>query len=285
MIDRRVDQLEKIGQRPPGVRRKAVADHRCGRLGRTDEIRQSSVEIVALQCGRGDKDRPGNGKFGRHRFPASEQRADLCDHLDGGLIAVADAVDQRANEPQRRLGTFHVARDPKQVGCGAARQRAGCARDRDPIGRGQQRRFGDRLVRQHPRVGGAPAALQAHRARVEVIGNAYEAAGHDSPPIPCPGQEQPQRKRARLEPVVSPNRRCRQGDGLLRDEVDAAVGDLLHDPPALVGIERRAEDLPPFSKAGQLAEKGRRNDHLVEAADDLVSRARLTEPPGRHVRQ
>ena len=211
MIDRRVDQLGQVGQRAPGIGRKAVADHRGGRLRRADEIGQRAVEVAVLQCGGGDEHRPGIRQVGRHRLPGAEQRADSRDHAGGGLVAVADAVDQRPHQPQRRLGTFDVAGDPEQVGGGAARQRSGGARDRDPVGRRQQCRLGDRLVRQHPGVAGAPAPLQAHRARVDIVGDAHEAAGHHAPPVAGPRQEQPQRERTRLEPAVAPDRRRRQG--------------------------------------------------------------------------
>ena len=128
----------------------------------------------------------------------------------GGLVAVAGAVDERPNQPQRRFGTFHVAGHPEQIVGGAARQRPRCTRDRDAIGRGQQCRLGDRLVRQHPGVTGAPAPLQAHGARVDIVGDAHESAGHDPPPLAGARQEQPQRERARLQLAVAPHRRRRQ---------------------------------------------------------------------------
>ena len=275
----------QIGQRPPGVGRKAVADHGCGRLRRSDEIGHGAVEVAALQCGRCDEHRLGVRQVGRHRLPFAEQVADSRDHPGRRLVTVACAGDERPNQPQRRLRTFHVASHPEQIAGGAARQRSGRTRNRDPVRRGQQRRRGHRLVRQHPGVAGASAPLQAHRAGVDIVGDPDESAGHDLPPGIGPRQEQPERERPRLEPAVSPHRRCRKGDSLLGDEIDAAVGDLCEDPRTFVGIERGAENLAPFAVARELAAEGRSNHHLVEPFDDLVARSRLAEPPGRDIGQ
>src|SRR5262249_6943401 len=65
----------------------------------------------------------------------------------------------------------------------------------------------------------------------------------------------------------------RERNGLLGDEVDTAVGDLLQDARSLVGLEHRAENLPSFAMARQLAEKGRCDHHFVEPIDNLVARA------------
>src|SRR5262249_37831769 len=52
-----------------------------------------------------------------------------------------------------------------------------------------------------------------------------------------------------------------------------------------VGLEPRTETLALFAVPGQLAEKSRCDDHLVEPMDDLMAGLRLTEPRGRNVRQ
>src|SRR5262249_13526181 len=113
-----------------------------------------------------------------------------------------------------------------------------------------------------------------------VIRNPHEAAGHHPPSVAGPRQEQPQRERARLQPAVAPNWRGRKRNGLLGHEVDTAVGDLLQYARSLVGLEHRAENLPSFAMARQLAEKGRCDHHLVEPIDNLVARARR---PSHHV--
>ncbi len=97
--------------------------------------------------------------------------------------ALGRAVDQRPHQAQRRLGALDIAAEPEQVGGGAARQRAGRAIDGDPVRRRQQRGRRDRLVRQDPGIAGPPALLQIDGARIEIVGDAHEAARHHPPAV------------------------------------------------------------------------------------------------------
>src|SRR5262249_33397628 len=120
-----------------------------------------TVEVAALQCGGREQPRPRMREVGRRGIPRAEQRADLRAHPRGGLVAVADAVDQGPNEPQRRLDAFHVASNPKQIGGRAARQWSRAARNADPIRRRPQRCLGDRLIPEDPPLPPAPPPFQA----------------------------------------------------------------------------------------------------------------------------
>ena len=90
--------------------------------------RQRPVEFAARQ--RRPRDQCGR-RLPRVRsgtaFHALEQRADDWKSPARSLVGLRDAVDQGANEPQRRLGALHIAPDPEQIVGGAARQRAGRA--------------------------------------------------------------------------------------------------------------------------------------------------------------
>ena len=235
---------DQFGERAPGIGREAVADHRCGRL-RAPATRYGSEPSQSRGCSAARATSAGltSGMSLGPALPGSEQRDDPRDDRGRGLAGLGGAVDQRAHQPQRRLGALDVAADPEQIVGGAARQRAGGALDGDALRRRQQRGLGHRPVRQHPGIGGAPALLQADGARVGVVGDAHEAARHDRPAVADARQKQPQDERPRLEPAVAPDRHGRQRHRLLRDEVDAAVGDrLARGARALIGVEawRRA---------------------------------------------
>src|SRR5262249_17359993 len=160
----------------------------------------------------------------------------------------------------------------KQIGGRAARQRAPAARGGDAIRPREQRGLGGRLLPEHPRLARAPPPLQAHPPRRAIVPHPPQAPGPYPPPPRGAPPEHPQREPARLQPAVAPNRRGRKRDGLLGDEVDTAVSDLLQDARSLLRLEHRTENLPSFAMARQLAEKGRCDHHLVEPIDNLVAR-------------
>ncbi len=124
---------------------------------------------------------------GRNRVPGGEQRADAGDDRRRRVVGLGDAVDDGANQPQRRLGALHVASDPEQIVGGAARQQSAGALHRHPLRGRQQRGLGHRAVRQHPGIGGRGAALQADRARIDIVGDAHEAGGQHLPAFADPG--------------------------------------------------------------------------------------------------
>ena len=123
-------------------------------------------------------------------------------------------------------------------------------------GRRQQRRLDHRLVGQNPGVGGRRAVLQVDGARIDVLGDAHKAAGHDGPAIADLGEEQPQDERPRLQAAVAPDRHGRQRHRFLRDVVDGADRDVLEDPLATLGLERSTQHA--LTQAVRLALAGER---------------------------
>ena len=75
----------------------------------------------------------------------------------------------------------------------------------------------------------ADSRALAHRdgARVGLVGDAAEAAGHDAPAVRRRGGVDAQHEGARREAAVLPARRGRQPHHLLADEIDAALADRL----------------------------------------------------------
>ncbi len=192
LVERRVDHLDQIGERPPGIRREPIADHRGRRLRRAGELRQRAIELTLQQRRRRNQRRPGVEHALGHRIPGAQQAGNIGAKLARLGRNVGGAIDQSAHQTQRRLGALDVAAKPEQVGGGPARQRSGGAVDGDAVGRRQQRGLRHRPFRQDPGVGGAPALLQVDRPRVEIIGDPDEAARHHAPAVRGAGHQQPQ---------------------------------------------------------------------------------------------
>ena len=89
-------------------------------------------------------------------------------------------------------------------------------------GRRQQARRLDRLVGEHPDVGRFDAFAHRDRARVRLVGDAAEAAGHHAPAVGRRRRIDAQHERPRRQLAVLPARRRRQPHDVLADEIDAA---------------------------------------------------------------
>ena len=77
LFERRFDQFDQIGERPPGVGREAIADHRRCRLRRADKKRQRTADVALLQHRRRHQRGPYLDKVFRHRLPIAPAAATM----------------------------------------------------------------------------------------------------------------------------------------------------------------------------------------------------------------
>ena len=83
----------------------------------------------------------------------------------------------------------------------------------------------DRLVGEHPHVGGERALAHGDGACVRPLGDAGEAAGHHGPAVRRRGGEDAQGEGTRQQFAAAPDRRRRQAHHLLPDDVDDAIAE------------------------------------------------------------
>ena len=190
---------------------------------------------------------------------------------------------ERAQQPQRRLGALEIAAEPEQIVGGTARHHAGDAPDPHGVARRQQRDGRNRLVRHHPDVGRPRAVAHRYRARIGLVGDPAEAAGHDGPAVARRGREHPQHERARRDAAIVPHRRGRQPHQFLADKVDAAILDRSLEPFALAGRQFAARIGPLPGNRERLCRK-RPRWRIRRAAQHFLARGLLATPPGRDMR-
>ena len=150
--------------------------------------------------------------IGARRWPACRDRPRDC-----RCSAPAAASPLRVRDSGR------TRRDCPPRGSADCRAGARCALS---PARGSRLVVSTGPVAEHPDVGGFDAFAHRHRARVGLVGNAAEAAGHHAPAVRRRGRIDAQHEGARHEPAVLPARRRRQPHDILADIIDAARGDV-----------------------------------------------------------
>ncbi len=156
-------------------------------------------------------------------------------------------------------------------------------------GVGSRRRRFDRAVRQHPDVGRFDALAHRDRARVGLVGDAAEAAGHHAPAVRRRGGVDAQHEGARDESSVLPARRRRQPHDLLADVIDAARRRSRRSSAARSSAPSSAATTPRRpSRPGAASLKGAGDRHGIErgenaralAAAGRTTRSRCSASPG-----
>src|SRR5271156_3743941 len=152
-------------------------------------------------------------------------------------VGIDSTRAEAAHQPQRRLLTFEIAAKPEEIVGRAARQVAEHADDAHSFRGGQQARRLDGAVRPYPDVGRFDASGHGDGARVALVGDAGESAGHDAPSLRRRGGVDAKDEWARNQPAMLPARHRRKAHDVLTDVIDAARLDRRAKPRALSRIE------------------------------------------------
>ena len=157
----------------------------------------------------------------------------LASAVERGL-GVHQAGAQAAHQTQGGLGALEIAAEPEQIVGGSAGQVADDPPDLHLVGAGEQGDPLDRRVGDDPDIGGARALTHGDGSDIGPVGGAAESPRHDADAVRRGRGVNSQHERRGLQAAIAQQRRGRQSDDLLTDEVAGPVGEAREEGRALL---------------------------------------------------